>query len=210
MSIETWLSASRARLESPPLVRERLFYCTCQRLQARITPARAGKTSIYLAYTAAGRDHPRSCGKDVYKSDEINKAVGSPPLVWERLPLGPCRDTGRRDHPRSCGKDSLTRRTKDFILGSPPLVRERPSTDSGKVTVFGITPARAGKTFPHIRNFKQIRDHPRSCGKDHLCHEVVNQLAGSPLLVRERHECLLANKGQSGIAPARAGKTRLS
>ena len=114
------------------------------------------------------------------------------------------------DYPRSCGKDSLTRRTKDFILGSPPLVRERPSTDSGKVTVFGITPARAGKTFPHIRNFKQIRDHPRSCGKDHLCHEVVNQLAGSPLLVRERHECLLANKGQSGIAPARAGKTRLS
>ena len=85
MSIETWLSASRARLESPPLVRERLFYCTCQRLQARITPARAGKTSIYLAYTAAGRDHPRSCGKDQLGTGQRSNPPGSPPLVRERL-----------------------------------------------------------------------------------------------------------------------------
>ena len=114
------------------------------------------------------------------------------------------------DYPRSCGKDPIYRYCLFPGLGSPPLVRERQFDKAYKRFHIRITPARAGKTFNRQWKSYSVWDHPRSCGKDHLCHEVVNQLAGSPLLVRERHECLLANKGQSGIAPARAGKTRLS
>ena len=44
MSIETWLSASRERLESPPLVQERQIIGGMTMKLVGITPARAGKT----------------------------------------------------------------------------------------------------------------------------------------------------------------------
>ena len=53
----------------------------------------------------------------------------------------------------------------------------------------GITPARAGKTYPHRSTARPEWDHPRSCGKDL-----------SPLYI-----CNLT----TGITPARAGKTVL-
>ena len=52
---------------SPPLVRERPWQPVSLRRSFRITPARAGKThqGVWIRYH--GRDHPRSCGKDLKK-----------------------------------------------------------------------------------------------------------------------------------------------
>ena len=49
---------------SPPLVRERLLATPPAMSQRGITPARAGKTPSRTDTGPAGRDHPRSCGKD--------------------------------------------------------------------------------------------------------------------------------------------------
>ena len=49
---------------SPPLVRERRFGAKIRNSFMGITPARAGKTAMIIAFEASCKDHPRSCGKD--------------------------------------------------------------------------------------------------------------------------------------------------
>ena len=93
-----------------------------------------------------------------------------------------------RDHPRSCGKDPFTKPGNDACPGSPPLVRERLPSSFMWTNARRITPARAGKTIYHIRDFPVHRDHPRSCGKDQTEWHDISHVLGSPPLVRERHE----------------------
>ena len=110
---------------SPPLVRERLFPFSGANEGIGITPARAGKTIPLPSWRFARQDHPRSCGKDQFVERELQFALGSPPLVRERLliyrrlrfsgritPARAGKTTGyaagnvpEGDHPRSCGKD---------------------------------------------------------------------------------------------------------
>ena len=135
-------------------------------LNCGITPARAGKTAFAADYLGNPRDHPRSCGKDIF--DEFDKVIvsGSPPLVRERrrdyqfkrlyAGITPARagktfvyaigNAVYEDHPRSCGKDPCKPVCRDTGLGSPPLVRERRVQVGKAADDVGITPARAGKT----------------------------------------------------------------
>ena len=112
-----------------------------------------------------------------------------------------------QDHPRSCGKDTVGCCHCRLCSGSPPLVRERLSTGTTRSGKSGITPARAGKTTNVYQNLYEIRDHPRSCGKDLI--KSMSQIAssGSPPLVRERQRRQSYRRHRDGITPARAGKT---
>ena len=112
---------------SPPLVRERHTAGHGAKASDGITPARAGKTRRSVRRRFLFRDHPRSCGKDVYSNALAGAAMGSPPLVRERrfyrrvrglhTGITPARagKTGIighnwfdcQDHPRSCGKDHI-------------------------------------------------------------------------------------------------------
>ena len=193
----------------------------------RITPARAGKTPPMSFSSLFCRDHPRSCGKDALIIALASILIGSPPLVRERRCFRPCslqssgitparagktfsgllhrRDVG--DHPRSCGKDRHMPEFRFQAVGSPPLVRERPSDGAGEVIPFGITPARAGKTWCLSRMAQRCEDHPRSCGKDVDSARDIWRNLGSPPLVRERLILDCDNQHNVGITPARAGKT---
>ena len=173
---------------------------------ARITPARAGKTSIRSRTLPITRDHPRSCGKDIIPSKPSKLESGSPPLVRERRVNGaiivqivgitPARAgktrylllprTTKKDHPRSCGKDQPCGLSASMKLGSPPLVRERRDGSNKLSKVFRITPARAGKTECALSYDMRNKDHPRSCGKDFIKKVVGHVEIGSPPLVRER------------------------
>ena len=93
-------------------------------------------------------------------------------------------------------------------MGSPPLVRERHLLTVNATVVFGITPARAGKTDRPGWQSHSHQDHPRSCGKDRRCTGLGLRLWGSPPLVRERRIFLIAVSNGNRITPARAGKTR--
>ena len=151
-----------------------------------ITPARAGKTPVIAFSTRSRQDHPRSCGKDTSTEALRMEKAGSPPLVRERqaikdgylcrIGITPARAGKTRikqripssiwDHPRSCGKDSKFPLTGSSDKGSPPLVRERLVGRRLIRDVIGITPARAGKTYPDRQAHPARQDHPRSCGKD--------------------------------------------
>ena len=130
------------------------------------SPRSCGKDEKYNPAIRPGEGSPRSCGKDFCMCSASILNTGSPPLVRERLLVFGACAAMHRDHPRSCGKDASKRLTEASAAGSPPLVRERLVFDRFHVDVYGITPARAGKTnIYHIRGDTD-RDHPRSCGKD--------------------------------------------
>ena len=157
-----------------------------------ITPARAGKTQHYGLERGIRGDHPRSCGKDMMPASTALMELGSPPLVRERpsqflslfitAGITPARAgktssaaiTSRslRDHPRSCGKDTPRSRRNSSGPGSPPLVRERLAFRQVAPAAARITPARAGKTDKMIVSVLNIRDHPRSCGKDNFTWNI--------------------------------------
>ena len=73
--------------------------------------------------------------------------------------------------------------------------------------LFGITPARAGKTHAVGHVGQRDEDHPRSCGKDLIKNETLFVLVGSPPLVRERPLYCILDGAACRITPARAGKT---
>ena len=131
---------------SPPLVRERLSP-NCYSIRAiGITPARAGKTMASMLAISCSRDHPRSCGKDIYCQESVSRAVGSPPLVRER-PLADHIDFAQIGiTPARAGKTCRETFGGLSFHGSPPLVRERRQVKVIVIKNHGITPARAGKT----------------------------------------------------------------
>ena len=208
-------------------MRERLYHNRSKTAWNGITPARAGKTFWYSYAGQNKRDHPRSCGKDVTAMTDSVLYGGSPPLVRERLSwraakrwlpgITPAR-AGKtchkvalhqlpQDHPRSCGKDSRQQRTAPAQIGSPPLVRERHKARNSLQNIWGITPARAGKTHQALEDLPASQDHPRSCGKDPCVYTVNADDPGSPPLVRERRAYYHPNEDTLRITPARAGKT---
>ena len=113
------------RSGSPPLAREGLIPSHLMMKSVRITPARAGRTSLMLFHVFQSRDHPRSRGKDPVTLPVKLPLTGSPPLAREghiksNLPKINIRITPARagrtvlilifgsfsgDHPRSRGKD---------------------------------------------------------------------------------------------------------
>ena len=109
---------------SPPRMRGKEQRFSYTQLQARITPAYAGKSRIRRACTDRHRDHPRMCGEKTAKSRNRPSGIGSPPHVrgkvegevfapW-RLGITPACAGKRelrsasgsacRDHPRMCGE----------------------------------------------------------------------------------------------------------
>ena len=176
----------------------------------RITPACAGKTTLFQNRRYSSRDHPRMCGKDDNNCVSVSGILGSPPHVRER-PLGQCilmmavritpacagktgfhsfNASSARDHPRMCGKDANSYSVWQPRLGSPPHVRERPGDALRRHVEVGITPACAGKTQTGKVYGYSIRDHPRMCGKDGRKSALCRHRLGSPPHVRERLSCL--------------------
>ena len=70
---------------SPPRVREKLNLKSGASRPFRITPACAGKTPYTLIYTKKVQDHPRVCGKNLFKELKQAYGRGSPPRVREKL-----------------------------------------------------------------------------------------------------------------------------
>ena len=86
-------------------------------------------------------------------------------------------------------------------------MRERQNKYLSVLSAFGITPARAGKTWCPGLRIEHLWDHPRSCGKDRIHITPMAYMLGSPPLVRERPTTASMSTKPTGITPARAGKT---
>ena len=171
---------------SPPQVRGKLVNCGFVCLCIRITPAGAGKTRVRQAYAQRAQDHPRRCGENPPSSAHLRSGQGSPPQVRGKLDdpdalgaerritpagAGKTKDFFRGcselwDHPRRCGENLTAFRPCPKNPGSPPQVRGKLTAGLGTSGADRITPAGAGKTFPHGKSYWNARDHPRRCGEN--------------------------------------------
>ena len=158
---------------SPPHARGRPLPRSGGRVQTRITPACAGKTSTAEKYTFFCTDHPRMRGEDEPAQDGQWYSAGSPPHARGRLLPGPLRAAARgitpacagktiqgganllsfKDHPRMRGEDAAESVTKWWRRGSPPHARGRHSMRTQGFPATGITPACAGKTCASVTGF---------------------------------------------------------
>ena len=71
---------------SPPRMRGKLDSVQIRKFAHGITPADAGKTSIFTVRQADTEDHPRGCGENVQTSLFRPARRGSPPRMRGKLP----------------------------------------------------------------------------------------------------------------------------
>ena len=120
--------------------------------------------------------------------------------------------TGRRrvraqDHPRACGENCPCHLSYGLPTGSPPRVRGKLPPPRSRRPVPGITPARAGKTYFVWQEAGANEDHPRACGENGTIQIENDSITGSPPRVRGKRRAAHHGGGNTGITPARAGKT---
>ena len=150
---------------SPPRVRGEAWQETTVRNVHRITPACAGRSTVYRGGDPAAEDHPRVCGEktDCFRY-QISKR-GSPPRVRGEVtaPAAHLNEPGitpacagrsaqlqhcdlrREDHPRVCGETCRPPARSGERLGSPPRVRGEASVCVMTIRLRRITPACAGR-----------------------------------------------------------------
>ena len=115
-----------------------------------------------------------------------------------------------KDHPRVCGENMLSKPIDAVKGGSPPRVRGKPTSYGHYTSNVGITPACAGKTqLPGFWVYSD-RDHPRVCGENRNRHGQQTEPVGSPPRVRGKRGIIAGGRGELGITPACAGKTKIA
>ena len=71
----------------------------------------------------------------------------------------------------------------------------------------GITPAHAGKSSQRNLHFRQLGDHPRTCGEKPRGGRLGKPAPGSPPHMRGKEAQYTAKTCETGITPAHAGKS---
>ena len=151
----------------------------------RITPAWAGKSRRRHSSMPKSQDHPRMGGEKACCGSSLCRLLGSPPHGRGKdfnsayaVPLhgitpawagkSQCSGTpspARRDHPRMGGEKRTAGRQSVQSWGSPPHGRGKESVPFGKNRRIRITPAWAGKRYPHYKSTASSQDHPRMGGE---------------------------------------------
>ena len=135
----------RPRLGSPPRMRGKETDSRRQCCSAGITPAYAGKRTLFCLAGRRNRDHPRVCGeKSMYSGVFYERYRITPAYAGKSFPAG-CPRSRSRDHPRVCGEKPRRPPAAAVGIGSPPRMRGKDSIMDGLQGVHGITPAYAGK-----------------------------------------------------------------
>ena len=116
-------------------MREGQLTCNRHCSSAGITPARAGRTGLWLVDIQIVQDHPRVCGKDLNADSKELFRIGSP---------------------RVCGKASSINFINCLSAGSPPRMREGLVVDLKLSVRLRITPARAGRTYLISHGLKDL------------------------------------------------------
>ena len=155
----------RPRLGSPPRMRGKETDSRRQCCSAGITPAYAGKRTLFCLAGRRNRDHPRVCGeKSMYSGVFYERYRITPAYAGKSFPAG-CPRSRSRDHPRVCGEKPRRPPAAAVGIGSPPRMRGKDSIMDGLQGVHGITPAYAGKSCSSCRCSSRRWDHPRVCGE---------------------------------------------
>ena len=189
---------------SSPLTRGKQASSQVRHLQERLIPAHAGKTARKRAETGADEAHPRSRGENSTSSASILTLHGSSPLTrgkrrrcTSRSASGRLipahagktwREEGRRPptwaHPRSRGENPALQKCFHKTRGSSPLTRGKPMASSPGLSLPGLIPAHAGKTWSTHMCADATTAHPRSRGENGWYQSWRSRYHGSSPLTR--------------------------
>ena len=156
---------------SPPPMRGKAENACVTDAGNRITPAYAGKSTLYFYRLCIQQDHPRLCGEKICLTLKYSNPSGSPPPMRGKV-IVPLRDladfritpayAGKsccgsrplypdRDHPRLCGEKARQNVPSWGVTGSPPPMRGKGDFRRYIQYVSRITPAYAGKSYTSAR-----------------------------------------------------------
>ena len=213
---------------SSPRVRGKPPWWARARGDARLIPARAGKTRR-RGRRASGRwAHPRACGENRPFRPSAASLAGSSPRVRGKLlalaaPLGrgglipACAGktlrcgserSNLRAHPRVCGENHWAASHASAARGSSPRVRGKSGHDGRRRHRRRLIPARAGKTALAAWCPTGARAHPRVCGENSWAGCSGSRSRGSSPRVRGKRDRVDEVSDSLGLIPACAGKTR--
>ena len=212
---------------SPPLARGTHRRFAWRVGTGRLTPARAGNTSLIKCRWLTPAAHPRSRGEHQACSLRASRLIGSPPLARgthsppppssQRRRLIPARAGNTRllkhlsrraqAHPRSRGEHCLNRLDGFLFFGSPPLARGTRLALDQTIETMRLTPARAGNTASPPQWARTNPAHPRSRGEHFLLALRASRTPGSPPLARGTRTGNLDRLPDARLTPARAGNT---
>ena len=161
-----------ADVGSPPHMRGKACRFHCVQLCFGITPAHAGKRTVWTCVPARSGDHPRTCGEKIYYCEKQCGVTGSPPHMRGKDAAQLLQSGIPMDHPRTCGEKSLIIWSACGREGSPPHMRGKVITYQLTPERSGITPAHAGKSDCRHVPVLQSTDHPRTCGEKYTCFYV--------------------------------------
>ena len=113
-----------------------------------------------------------------------------------------------RAHPRSRGENVNGCGAKGLAQGSSPLTRGKLGLVGAGYLVTGLIPAHAGKTPRAHQPRPSPRAHPRSRGENPSKPSAKFLIPGSSPLTRGKPRLRRPRRGQNGLIPAHAGKTR--
>ena len=193
----------------------------------RLIPARAGKTPRPSPEPSTPRAHPRAGGENGMMVEAPKPGAGSSPRGRgklrrctgraRRLRLIPAR-AGKTPsalgspqpppaHPRAGGENVAAWTEQDRADGSSPRGRGKPTISVFWVPLYGLIPARAGKTYPRNSGHRRSRAHPRAGGENKLAMNVSHSSQGSSPRGRGKPRPRGWGKSPFRLIPARAGKT---
>ena len=204
---------------SPPRMRGKVDLQVIACIFLGITPAYAGKRSIWRPGSAGCGDHPRVCGEKHPSTAIRQRNTGSPPRVRGKVRVqAPVQEhrgitpdcagkSGResgtraccRDHPRVCGEKDKAAEKAQHLRGKAVHHKHRHSPGR-------ITPAHAGKRTRPRRWVRPPRDHPRACGEKITDETIGVVIQGSPPRVRGKARGASLLCQHLRITPAYAGK----
>ena len=136
-----------------------------------------------------------------------DRRPGLIPARAGKTPSGEPRPRGRGAHPRACGKNARLTLWPPARRGSSPRVRGKLFACVVVWGLWGLIPARAGKTPVDEAEQYLTEAHPRACGENLHRSGPVPPHRGSSPRVRGKPTGRPWHRGGGGLIPARAGKT---
>ena len=112
-------------------------------------------------------------------------------------------------HPHSRGENLYTLAYKRKRAGSSPLTRGKLLHIDGAVTLAGLIPTHAGKTYFISVSPRRAWAHPHSRGENTSPMPRLKFDVGSSPLTRGKHGEDARCEGQAGLIPTHAGKTHI-
>ena len=154
------------RSGSPPLTRGKGSRETILPVSYRITPAYAGKRSVFVSVDHSTEDHPRLRGEKFVGGKVAHGGRGSPPLTRGKAAIPVCFIAEVGITPAYAGKRMVADWRHEIDKDHPRLRGEKVFGPFGwQRTHERITPAYAGKSHLFGIYFGFGEDHPRLRGE---------------------------------------------